>query len=64
MPSDPINATTVCKPYVCPEHPAAQIRHSWDETQYIMNGYPAGRAIKINHTYQCAECGRELRSEL
>lgn len=47
-------------PWVCPEHPKAQIRHSWDRTQYVMNGYPAGQALDMNHRYECAVCGREL----
>lgn len=47
-------------PYICPEHPMAQIRHEWDQTHYVMNGYPAGTGISSNHRYYCATCGREL----
>ena len=48
------------KPYICPDHPNAQIRHSWDETHYVLNGYPAGLGTKNHHRYECVECGREL----
>lgn len=51
-------------PYICEAHPHAQIRKSWDETHYVMNGYPVGTGIKSNYKYECAECGRELRAEL
>jgi len=47
-------------PWVCPDHPDAQVRCSWDETHYVMNGYPAGTGIKSNFKYECAVCGREL----
>ena len=47
-------------PWICPNHPHAQIRHEWNRSQYIMNGYPAGRGIDTGHQYYCAECGREL----
>lgn len=47
-------------PWTCPQHPAAQIRHSWDQKHYVMNGYPAGSGFSSNHKYECAECGLEL----
>lgn len=50
-------------PWLCPDHPDAQIRRSWDQTQYVMNGYPAGVPLRRNFRYECAECGRELASE-
>ena len=50
-------------PYVCPEHPQAQIRHSWDQTHCVLNGYPAGTGWKSKHKYECTECGRELAME-
>ena len=50
-------------PWTCPKHPQAQIRHSWNETQYVMNGYPAGQPIRGGHRYECAECGIELADE-
>ena len=50
----------VTLPWACPDHPQAQIRRSWDQTQYVMNGYPAGVPLKSNYKYECAECGREL----
>lgn len=47
-------------PWTCPQHPEAQIRHSWDQTHYVMNGYPAGQGVRSNHRYECSECGTEL----
>lgn len=48
------------KPWVCPDHPDAKIRHLWDQTHTVLNGYPAGRGFSSNHKYECAECGLEL----
>jgi len=50
-------------PWQCPEHPSAQIRKSWDDSRYVMNGYPVGIGTKSNIKYECAECGRELATE-
>jgi len=50
-------------PWTCPKHPMAQVRHTWDEKQYVMNGYPAGQPLKLNHKYECADCGLELAAE-
>jgi len=50
-------------PSICPKHPDAPIRHLWDQTHYILNGYPAGLGIKSNHRYECSVCGLELCSE-
>lgn len=50
-------------PWICPEHPAAQIRHEWDQTQLIQGGYPAGKGFSSNHAYFCVECGRRLAAE-
>jgi hypothetical protein len=50
-------------PWLCPDHPAAQIRHEWDQSHYVMNGYPAGEGVKSDHQYFCAECGRKLAAE-
>ncbi len=47
-------------PYFCEEHPDAKIKHVWDETHWVLNGYPGGTGIKKNHKYYCAECGKEL----
>jgi len=44
----------------CEQHPDAKIRKSWDQTHYVMNGYPAGEGVKSNYKYECAECSREL----
>ena len=50
-------------PWVCPEHPRAQIRHEWDETHFVMGGLPVGTGTKAGHKYYCAECGRELAAQ-
>jgi len=50
-------------PWICPQHPKAQIRHLWDQSHYVMNGYPAGLGIQSNHRHECAECGLELAPE-
>ena len=47
-------------PYICPEHPNAQIVHEWDKTHFVMNGYPAGTGLNSNHHYYCKDCHREL----
>lgn len=45
-------------PSVCKDHPKAEIRHSYDQTQMVSNGYP----VESNHTYECAVCGKRLCS--
>lgn len=48
-------------PYVCPDHPAAQILHEWNRTQYIQaHGYPMGIPLDSGHQYFCSKCKREL----
>ncbi len=47
-------------PWVCPKHPNAQIRHSWDEKHHVLNGEPEGRGMRFNHRYECAECMTQL----
>ena len=51
------------KPYFCPDHPNAQIRHEWDQNHYVLNGYPAGLGWQTGHQYFCSVCGLELCSE-
>jgi hypothetical protein len=51
-------------PWTCLEHPQAQIRHLWDQSHYVLNGYPAGTGVQSNHRYECVECGRELAATL
>lgn len=47
-------------PWRCPQHPDAQIRHSWTRHQYVYgDGYPRG-GHDSDHKYECAECGLEL----
>ena len=50
-------------PSLCKKHPNAKIRHEWDQTYFVMNGYPSGRGIKSNHCYFCSICGTEVCSE-
>lgn len=55
-------------PYVCPIHPGAQIRHTWDRTRSEANWGPYQPRVEIstvdnNHRYECAECGTELAPE-
>lgn len=52
-------------PYLCPEHPTAQVRHSWDRTRTEVNWGPHRPRILLsktdrNHKYECAKCNREL----
>lgn len=47
-------------PYICEQHPDAEIKHSWDETHTVLNSYPAGLGFKSNHKYECSICGKEL----
>ncbi len=47
-------------PWICPQHPKAQVRHLWDQNHYVLNGYPAGTGWKSGHRYECAECGLQL----
>ena len=50
-------------PYPCSDHLKENIRLSWDEKQYILNGYPVGQPIKSNYRYECAKCGTQLYNE-
>ena len=52
------------KPYICPNHPTAQIRHEYNQNHYVLNSEAAGIGYQSNHNYFCAECGLELCSEL
>lgn len=47
-------------PWICEDHPEAQIKRTYDQKQYILNGYPAGVPLKLNIKYECCVCGREL----
>ncbi len=47
-------------PWVCPDHPAAQIRHEWDRTRTTVRMTGAGWDLDHKHQFFCAECGREL----
>jgi hypothetical protein len=47
-------------PRMCPEHPHAKVLVSWDEKQYVMNGYPSGHKLRLNRKWECRECGIEL----
>jgi len=50
-------------PWLCPDHPEANVRHLWDQSYCVLNGYPAGTGIQSNHRYECAVCCRELASK-
>ena len=52
-------------PWICEDHPDAQIRHTWDRTRSEANWGPYRPRVTIsevdtNHRYECAVCGREL----
>lgn len=49
-------------PYICPEHPDAQIRHEWAYTRTRVHLTGAEWGYDHDHRYYCAECGRELLS--
>ena len=47
-------------PWRCPDHPDAQILHSWDNNYTVWgDGYPRGGHTS-NHKYECNECHIEL----
>ena len=50
-------------PYICPEHPKGQVKHTWDEDLYAY-----GKKLKKpkihNHEYRCVDCGRKLAATL
>ena len=49
-------------PWICPDHPEALIKHTWDETHFVWkDDFPRGEGIKKNHKYECNICGRELK---
>lgn len=50
-------------PWLCLEHPHAQIRHEWDRTEHshTLNGERVVFSRSdANHRYLCALCGRRL----
>lgn len=49
-------------PWLCEEHPNAQIRHTWDEDRYVLNQVEVSRMgfNRRNHKYECDRCGKEL----
>ena len=50
-------------PYICPDHPEAQIRHEWDRTRTTVQLTGASWEIDKGHQYFCHKCNRELRAE-
>jgi hypothetical protein len=51
-------------PWRCPEHPDAQILHSWDHKHAVLNGEPAGLGWYAGgDKFQCAVCRRELKPD-
>ena len=49
-------------PSYCRKHPKEQIRHIWDKKQWVLNGYPSGVGLDMNHRYECSICGLEVCS--
>ncbi|MEK9722362.1 MAG: hypothetical protein VW405_02605 [Rhodospirillaceae bacterium] len=49
-------------PWACPNHPYAQIRHTWLADHYVLNQVEVspGAFQTREHRYECAVCGREL----
>ena len=47
-------------PWLCSEHPRAEIRCSWDRTVYQIRGGEQGRPFDSNYHYYCSICGKEL----
>lgn len=50
-------------PYICPDHPTAQIRHEWNRTRTTVRLTNAQWETDSGHQYFCNECGRELAGE-
>ena len=48
--------------WTCPDHPIAEIRHTWDRTPNFFkpNPWTGTEHLDRNHRYECSECGREL----
>ena len=49
---------------ICLKHPESEIRHSWDETYHMVNGYPDGAAIKTRDCYECIQCEIERNASV
>ncbi len=47
-------------PVTCEQHLDAPVRHSWEQTHYLINGESSGKGFDLKHKYECTECGREL----
>lgn len=50
-------------PYVCPEHPKGQVKHTWDSDIYDY-GKRLTKPKEHNHRYECNVCGRQLAATL
>lgn len=50
-------------PYICPDHPAAQVRREWNRTRTHIRLTGATNEFDWGHQYFCNECGRELAAE-
>lgn len=50
-------------PYICPEHPEAQIRHEWNRTRTTIRLTGAVNEYDHGHQFFCNACGRELAAE-
>ena len=55
-------------PWTCPEHPYAEVRHTWTRTRHEVS-YGANRPRVVlseddsGHRYECSTCGRALTEE-
>jgi len=52
-------------PYICPDHPEAQVRHEWNRTRTTarLTGASWEYDEPSSHQYFCATCDRELSAE-
>lgn len=46
---------------VCPDHPTALIRRTFDEGRYVWPDGRTGAPTRRNTRYECAACLRELK---
>jgi hypothetical protein len=47
-------------PWICPNHPHAEIRREWLHTQWAIGGWPRGTGINHDYRYYCNDCDLEL----
>lgn len=42
--------------------PGSMVRHVYDESRWVLNGVESSRPIRKTVRYECAKCGKELKS--